>query len=281
MRDILLIDNGSKQAEATISLRRIALALGDRLGEAVHPVSLLHADTVPADALEGRPAETFEPLLRRRLAQGVRDFLLVPLFFGPTRAIKVFVPERIAALQAGYGPFAVRLARELCPLPEGEPGLVEILLDHIGQVATAQGIEPRRVLLVDHGSPAPAVTAVRRWLGERLAWRLGPGTQLEEAAMERRGGTEYDFNGDLLEDRLDALASLDPSTPVILSMLFLSPGRHAGPGGDIAEICGRIERLHPSFRIYPSPLVGGHPRLVHILADRVAEMENARPAPLA
>jgi sirohydrochlorin ferrochelatase len=278
VRDILLIDNGSKRADATLSLRRIASGLAERLGESVHPVSLLHSDRIPPSALHGQPAETFEFFLRRRLSEDIRRFLILPLFFGPSRAISDYVPERIAVLQKDFGPFEVRIARSLCPLPEGEPDLVEILLERIHAIASEQGVAPHRVLLVDHGSPIPAVSEVRRWLARQLAQRLAddsdPGVELGEAVMERRPGAEYDFNGELLEDRLRALAADDLSTPVILSMLFLSPGRHAGPGGDIAEICMSVERDHPGFRVHPSALVGGHPRLLDILTARVAEMEH-------
>jgi sirohydrochlorin ferrochelatase len=279
VRDILLIDNGSKRAEATLSLRRIASSLAERLGEAVHPVSLLHSDGIPPSALDDRPADTFEPFLRRRLIKGARRFLILPLFFGPSRAIKDFVPDRIAALQKDFGPFEVRIARALCPLPEGEPDLVEILAEQIYRTASEQGIAPRRILLVDHGSPIPAVTEVRRWLARRLAERLADDTgtrvELGEAVMERRAGAEYDFNGERLDARLRALAAEDAPTPVILSMLFLAPGRHAGPGGDIAEICASIEQAFPGFRVHPSALVGGHVRLLDILAARVAEMVSA------
>ncbi|NCC28186.1 MAG: cobalamin biosynthesis protein CbiX [Gammaproteobacteria bacterium] len=282
MRDILLIDNGSKRADATLSLRRIASGLADRLGETVHPVSLLHSDRIPPSALHGQAADTFEPFLRRRLSEDARRFLILPLFFGPSRAIGDYVPERIAALQEERGPFQVRIARALCPLPEGEPELVEILLEHIHEAAAEQGIAPRRILLVDHGSPIPTVTEVRRWLASQLAQRLaddsGTGVALGEAVMERRSGAEYDFNGELLEDRLRALAAEDISTPVILSMLFLSPGRHAGPGGDITEICASVERDHPGFHVHPSALVGSHPRLLDILEARVAEMDTSSAA---
>jgi sirohydrochlorin ferrochelatase len=274
VRDILLIDNGSRKADATLSLRRIAARLGDHLGEPVYPVSLLHSDEVPASALNGRPADVFEPFMRRRLDDDARTFLILPLFFGPSRAIGVFIPDRVAALRNDFGPFAVRVADPLCPLPRGEPDLVRILSEHTQQTCAAHGISPSRVLLVDHGSPIRAVTEVRRWLAERLAERLGPNVKLGEAVMERRSGKEYDFNGDLLEDRLRTLAEEDLSSPVVLVMLFLSPGRHAGPGGDIAEICGSIETEYRGFRAYPSPLVGGHPMLVEILARRVAEIET-------
>ncbi|MFB1485933.1 MULTISPECIES: sirohydrochlorin chelatase [unclassified Thiocapsa] len=281
MRDILLIDNGSKRADATLSLRRIASGLAERLGETVHPVSLLHSDRIPPSALHGQPADTFESFLRRRLKEDTRRFLILPLFFGPSRAISDYVPERLEALQEDLGSFEVRIARALCPLPEGEPTLIEILLERIHEIASAQVIAPRRILLVDHGSPVPEVTEVRRWLARQLTQRLaddsGPQVELGEAVMERRSGAEYDFNGELLEDRLRTLAADDVTTPVILSMLFLSPGRHAGPGGDIAEICATVERDHPGFRVHPSALVGGHPRLLDILTARMAEME-ATPA---
>ncbi|RKT43597.1 sirohydrochlorin chelatase [Thiocapsa rosea] len=279
MRDILLIDNGSKRADATLSLRRIASGLAERLGETVHPVSLLHSDRIAPNELHGHAADTFEPFLRRRLSENIRRFVILPLFFGPSRAISDYVPERIATLQGDFGPFDVRIARALCPLPEGEPELVEILLDRIHGAASEQRIAPHRVLLVDHGSPIPAVTEVRRWLARRLTAKLaevpGPRVELGEAVMERRSGAEYDFNGELLEDRLRALAAEDVSTPVILCMLFLSPGRHAGPGGDITEICASVERDHPGFRVHPSALVGGHPRLLDILETRAAEMDAA------
>ena len=51
---------------------------------------------------------------------------------------------------------------------------------------------------------------------------------VEASSMERREGTEYDFNEPLLEN---LLGSEGFEKDVVLSMLFISPGRHAGPGG--------------------------------------------------
>lgn len=235
----------------------------------MHPVSLQHADQVPAGALGGRPADTLEPWLRRALAVGRRDFLLAPLWFGPSQALTRFIPRLIADLAMELGAFRLHCAPVLCPLPPGEPRLVEILFDHLRATAAVQGIKPRRLVLVDHGSPSPEVIAVRTWLAARLRERLGPNAVLYEAVMERRPGPEYDFNGDLLEGVLYRLAATDPACPVILCMLFLSPGRHAGPGGDITAICARVESAIPGFRVYPTPLVGAHPTLIPILADRL------------
>ncbi len=266
----LLIDNGSSRPESTLALRALARTLGERSGRPVQPVSLLHADQVPAGALGWQPADTLEPWLRRALSAGLRDFLLVPLWFGPSRALTQFIPELTVQLRREYGPFQLRCAPELCPLPRGESRLVDILLGHINTTATTQAIPPRRLVLVDHGSPSPQVTAVRTWLAARLRERLGPGGVLDEAVMERRPGPDYDFNGALLESVLYRLAAADSTSPVILPLLFLSPGRHAGPGGDLSAICARVEAAVPGFRVHPTGLVGAHSGLIDILAERIA-----------
>ena len=276
MRSILLVDNGSRRPDSTLNLRRLAAALSERCGETVRPVSLLHADQVPAERLDGQPAEILAPTLERLAASGVDEILVIPLFFGPSRALSRFVPETAAQVAAQFGPLQLAIAPELCPLPEGEPRLVEILHDNLLQAAEALGDEPRRVVLVDHGSPIPEVTAVRRWLAERLGRRLGADVRLDEAVMERRQGREYDFNGPLLEDRLAEMAEEDAETPILLSMLFLSAGRHAGADGDIAQIRARIERRFPRLPIRPSPLVGGHPALIEILQARLSRVAQSR-----
>jgi sirohydrochlorin ferrochelatase len=269
MRAILLVDNGSSRPDSTLNLRRIAARLAERVGEPIRPVSLLHADRVAPERLDGQPAEILAPTLRRLVGEGVRHLRLLPLFFGPSRALTRFVPELVAEVAAELGPFRLAIAPELCPLPAGEQRLVEILADNLAAAVTRASIEPRRVVLVDHGSPIPEVTAVRRWLAHGLAARLGPAVRLEEAVMERRPGPEYDFNGPLLEDVLARLAEEDHQTPILLSMLFLSAGRHAGPNGDIAQIRDRIAERFPTLSIQVAPLVGEHPGLIEILASRL------------
>jgi sirohydrochlorin ferrochelatase len=267
MPRLLLIDNGSSRADSTRTLRRLAAALAARLDRPVDPVSLMHADKVPADALDGRPAETLAAYLRRAAAEGTRDFLAVPLFFGPSRALSRFVPETAAALTDEVGAIEVRVARELCPLPDGEPRLATILADHVR--ATAAGAREARVVLVDHGSPIPEVTAVRRWLANRLEETLG--RPVTEAVMERREGREYDFNGPLLDQVLTGLVAEDTDTPIVVAMLFLAPGRHAGEGGDIAGIIAGVRDACPGVQIEATPLVAGHEALIDILADRARE----------
>jgi hypothetical protein len=48
----------------------------------------------------------------------------------------------------------------------------------------------------------------------------------------------------------------------------LLPGRHAGPGGDIATIIRRARAGNPKLRAVRTKLLGDHPGMVAILADR-------------
>lgn len=256
--DVLLIDNGSRRAGSTLSLRRLAATLSARVGRTIHPVSLQHADRVDASALDGKAASLLPQFLRERLSSGQRAFVTVPLFFGPSRALSNFIPEQVRALSKEFGPFRLEQADVLCPLPVGEPVLVDILADNVAVCGPVD-----RVIVVDHGSPIPEVTAVRNWVAGALRARLA-GVVVDEAVMERREGMDYDFNGDLLADRLAGLTG-----KVGLAMVFIAPGRHAGPGGDIAEICEAAEQANPGLTVVPSPLVGEHPRLLELLADRL------------
>ena len=267
--DILLVDNGSKRAAATLRLRAIANALSTACGEPVHAVSLQHADKIPPADLEGRPAQLLAGVLRDRLAAGRRDFILLPLLFGKSRALTAYVPQLVAELTGEFGAFDLRVADELVPLPEGEPLLVEILEQHIAEASARLGDDPTDVVLVDHGSPSPDVTAVRNITASQLCTRLPRGVRLAEAVMERRPGAEYDFNGPLLGHLLRDIATAEPEAAVVVAMMFLGPGRHAGPGGDVAEICADAQSEHPGLRIVISPLIGEHPRLIDLLCRRL------------
>lgn len=266
---ILLLDNGSRRAAATLSLRQAAKALEQAMGQIIHPVSLQHANLIDPGLVEGRHADTFEAFLRDQLQAGKHEFLAVPLFFGRSRALTSFIPDIISRLQTEFGSFQFELADVLFPLPDGEPRLAMILCDNIQTALHVHDMTRARVILVDHGSPTPEVVAVRESLASSMRQILGPEIMLFEAVMERRQGSEYDFSGRLLEEVLDELASEDPATPVVLSMLFLAPGRHAGSGGDIESIRDRVVAAHPTLKAVITQLVGDHTGLVAILQDRL------------
>lgn len=269
MPSLLVVDNGSLRPESILQLRSIARALARRLDHPVSPVSLLHASKIPAARLDGEPADTFEPFLRRQADLGEREFVVVPLFFGPSRAVTHLIPEVAGQLRATYGDLQIAVADVLCPLPSGEERLLDILEQHVTPMWAKARADKTHIVVVDHGSPLPQVTAVRNWLAAGLASRLRGIGPVIEAAMERRPGVAYDFNGRLLESVLADVAAGNPEADIVLAMQFISPGRHAGPGGDVEEICRGLHQRYPRLQIMTTPLIGEHPLLIEILASRV------------
>ncbi|MCC5806690.1 MAG: cobalamin biosynthesis protein CbiX [Opitutales bacterium] len=278
--EYLLIDNGSLQAASYRNLQAVAAALGRRVGVRVHPVSLLHSRKIDPAELGGMRAWTFEPFVRERIAAGVRTFGILPFFFGPTGAITRYLPERLEALRARHGPFGVVRAPFLF---DGDAGLdravAEIVADNVRRCARKKGLRRPPVVLVDHGSPLAAVACVRNYIAGQLSVLLGPKevARVGAASMERREGAEYEFNEPLLERRLRSPGY--DSGDVVVAMLFLSPGRHAGPGGDVAAICTAAAADQPALRCHMTDLVGTRPGIVDLLSERFAALQS-RPVTL-
>jgi sirohydrochlorin ferrochelatase len=272
---VLLVDNGSLAPAATRQLRKIASALGRRLKRKVEPVSLLHSDKVPAEKLGGQKAEILAPAVADRLRAGVRKFVIVPLFFGRSRALTEFIPELIGQWRKDFPEMSVRVAEPLAA--RGDDRLARILETQVRAKLTRAFLRGQRarVALVDHGSPVKAVTQVRNRLAAQLRRRLGPDVAgVTACSMERRPDAAYDFNEPLLE----TLLARPPwnSGPVMVAQLFLLPGRHAGPGGDVEGICRRAREKSPGLRTVRTKLVGEDPALIRILADRFLAAKNGR-----
>jgi sirohydrochlorin ferrochelatase len=216
---------------------------------------------VPADKLGGTLAEILEPALERRIKAGQTSFLILPLFFGPSGALTEYLPARIAHLQAKYPALTVKIAAPL--FHSDDERLAQILADQV----RAMNASTPRVALVDHGSPARPVVAVRNQLAEQLGRLLGAEYVVAASSMERREGAEYDFAEPLLANLLRQPGW--NAGDVTIAMQFLLPGRHAGPGGDVAEICRAAESTSGGkLKTKMTPLVAEHPLLVDILADR-------------
>jgi len=259
----LLVDNGSLEPAATLALRGLAVRLAGRLGRPVAPVSLLHSSGIDPHKLGGEPAEILFPSLERRLAAGPNDFILLPLFFGPSRALTEYLPENLARLRQKFPALRLKLAPPLHAARDNR--LAQIIAQHVRDELDSTGTD--RVALVDHGSPVEAVTAVRNELAQQVAGLLGSRVAtVAPASMERRTGPEYDFSKPLLAD---LLTSAPWNTGrVIVALQFLLPGRHAGPDGDVAEICRTAEAAQPGLITRMTKLVAEHPLLLDILADR-------------
>lgn len=239
---IFLFDNGSFRAEATLSLRRLAVRLGARLGRPVEAVSLLHSTRVSPAELGGLPARLLEPALDAWWSGHPEGrAILLPLFFGPSGALVDYVPERLVSLRAKHPNGRAVLADALVVAEEEPVELVAALADQVRATIAERGWHKPKVALCDHGTPLRTVTAVRNRLAAGLAEALTHEAEgVAACSMERREGDEYAFNEPLLEHLL-AKSPFDVGE-VVVALQFLSPGRHAGPAGDVAEICGRAEQ---------------------------------------
>lgn len=268
MAIILLCDNGSSRPQSTLQLRYLAALLSQKIDITIYPVSLQHADKVPAEELDNIPAMTFTPFLEAMLERGENEFIVLPLFFGHSKAISKFIPDEIEKIKSAGNDLSVQVADVIYPLPAGEQQLARILADHINQNFFEDIEDTQKAVLVDHGSPNPKVTEVRTHIAQSILPVLDKNIALEQAVMERRDGAEYDFNGDLLETWL-TLQAEKGETAVIIALMFFLPGKHAGVNGDIDMICHSVLSKYPDLKIRMTPLISEHPDFLNILEERL------------
>jgi len=263
-----LFDNGSLRAASTLSLRALANVLAARIEARVEAVSLLHSSAVPESELGGRKARLLEPALDAHWQEGGGEAVLLPLFFGPSAALTDYVPARLSALRKKWPKGVARLARPLVDVGAADDRRVaRALAAGVRATMRQAGLSRPGVLLVDHGTPQPAVTAVREYLGGQLRQELADeASAVGTASMERRDGEEYAFNEPLLARALRTAPF--NAGDVVVSLQFLSPGRHAGPGGDVAGICAAAEAEQAGLRTHMTDPLGAHPALVDVLAER-------------
>jgi sirohydrochlorin ferrochelatase len=255
---ILLVDNGSYEPAATLALRGLAQEVSKLIGQEVRPVSTMHSTKIDPALLGGQPAVIFEGAIQQAKADGIDELVVLPLFIGPSRAITEYLPKVFADGQPGAMKLSIRE-------PLFGPELQSMLVDNLKSTGWTKG--SGTVLLCDHGSPIREVTVCRNSLATQLRNQLGlEDGELIGCSMERREGPEYAFNEPLLQNAL-GLTKLRGDTVIL--MLFLLPGRHAGPDGDVATIAK--EHAPSDIRWKISPLLGTHPLLPQVLAARYAD----------
>jgi len=259
---ILLVDNGSLEPGSTLALRSLSQKAGHLIGREVRAVSVLHSGKVPPELLNGEPAVVFKQAVTEAAAEGIDELIVLPLFIGPGRTVTVAIPEQFS-LEAG-----AKMRLRLAPVLYGPDGGLRRIL--CGQLRAA-GWRPKSgtVLLCDHGSPSREMAAVRDAMAEELRGELELAPEeLTACSMERRPGAEYAFNEPLLES---AIAKVRGDAVVL--MQFLLPGRHAGSGGDVAEICRRHAPAGARWKL--SPLIGEHEDLPALIAERFKQTVNS------
>lgn len=253
---VALIDNGSLAAEPHQLLRRVAAEISRRTGIGVAAVSWKHSDRAALpDASVASVLKTWVPA---QIAAGAREFLFVPFFISPQGAIAGALRSDLDALGATY-----RFTAGLTP-----PLLGRIVAERVNDVIQAQGLASATVVVVDHGGPSPFSGAVRDETVAIAAQLLGSrAAAVAAASMETPDPADPAFahNRPLLAEALPPLAarSADASCPLIIAPLFLAPGRHAGPDGDLARIAAAAA---PGRRLFFTELVGAHPLVPAALA---------------
>jgi sirohydrochlorin ferrochelatase len=262
---IALIDNGSLEPAAHACLRAAAAAIGERTGTRVDAVSWRHSGRIPGGALAGGPAWTLVPWIRAQVKAGAREFLLVPFFISPQGAIGSSLREDLDRLRGTEGPFDYAFADGL----PADSALPAIVAGRIRESTSRLGLHRPPVIVVDHGGPSPASALVRNLVADRVRAELGGAIgPLLAASMESPDGPDFAFNRPLLAEAL-ARPGFD-SGDVVVAPLFLSPGRHAGPGGDLVRTAREAEARTPRLRCHFTELVGSHPLALETLAGALS-----------
>ena len=233
----LLVDNGSLRPDAVLNLRSVAARLSERVGEQIDPVSLLHSSKIDPALLGGRTGPNLgtlhqSPSCRRRAHLHLAALLL----FGPTGAIQTYLPERLASLRTRFGDFSLMRAPFLFDEAVATDALAQIVAENVRRDPSGEGPHPRtRDSRSTTVRPLPSVTYVRNFVAGQLS--LPP----QRLPGEHRGsfhGTPGRRPVCLQRPTSRTPARSNPAYnrgDVIIAMLFLSPGRHAGPEGDVAQ----------------------------------------------
>ncbi|MBL9189355.1 MAG: hypothetical protein JNK23_17865 [Opitutaceae bacterium] len=261
---VALIDNGSLEPAAHRNLRAVAAAVAKLTGTAIHAVSWKHSDRIDADKLEGTPAWTLSSYVRAMHALGQRDFVFVPFFISPQGAIGSALCGDLERLQTELGGFDFAFTTGLAE----SDAIPAILATRVRETLTATLLTRPPLVLVDHGGPSAASAALRDQFAGKLRTLLGGEvSSITSASMEGA-------HPPLLADTLRA--PTHAARDVIVAPLFLSPGRHAGPDGDIARICAASPAC-----CHIAALVGTHPLATDALAVALRGFLSTLPATIS
>lgn len=266
----LLVDNGSIRADSVLALRRIAAELSRLSGQQVLPASLNHSHKVCPVEIDDEPAFLLEDQLRLAARRGVRRVRIVPFLLAKSGSIASLVEAAVAELR-GSGNLPIEISYTDYPFEPMSPAdltLANLLARLVRETIADQNLQKPPVVLVDHGSPRAQAAYVRNYIAGQLSAVLGQEVSLVVAAsMERRPGKAYDFNDPLLEDVLTSPHFRGKK--VVCALLFLLPGRHAGEGGDIAEICNSAAGKHPGTRVFRTSPFGSEAEFLQLMARRI------------
>ena len=310
----LLIDNGSLRPASVISLRTMAAELQQRIHDRIPVIaaSARISNRITKDEIEKaystldhhnwsmlhHPIEQpliVETAIQRYYEQGYTHYLIIPAFLGPSETITEYIPQIfkkfLSNSSKNYASLTYIIGKPLVNIPNIEKPITQIdehtdtriariLIDHINQVWKNKTYQNPSIAICDHGSPSLEVSQVRNYITNQvqlLAPKVFPTVprSITACSMERRPEKIYDFNEPLLETLLTTNTNYS-SGEIIVSLLFISPGKHAGSNGDIENIIQNSIKENKtkgySMDITMSPLLNSHPLLMDILVERIEEL---------
>eukprot|EP00440_Ansanella_granifera_P017391 gb/GFBE01018889.1/.p1 GENE.gb/GFBE01018889.1/~~gb/GFBE01018889.1/.p1 ORF type:complete len:209 (+),score=38.22 gb/GFBE01018889.1/:1-627(+) len=200
--------------------------------------------------------------------------------------VSEFMPKQVETVRAEPGPRMPVMSIAptlicgcpfLCPGAKSDDRVARILLERIKEAMKKHGLSSPAILVVDHGSPTAAVARCRDQVTSQLSALIAADAQdslrpraVVGCCMERRDGPEYDFNGRLLEQVLEE-QSVFQQGDVIVALMFLQPGRHAGPNGDVAQIINKATEGGCKANVVMTEVIGAHDLLVEVLTERLGQ----------
>jgi nucleoside-diphosphate-sugar epimerase len=300
----MVVNIGSLRAEPFLDLRQICFRLSRTLRMPIIPCSFRFSNRIDPIFLHGIPAKTFQEVLveilftsssssctKEIINEEEIEVVLLPLFFGKSSTLTDFLPNTLSTIcqenkKILNQQFHVRLGKCLIDLERPQDDRIAQILEEkifsllsFGSQESKEKEKQVSVLVVDHGTPNYKVHLARELVKEQLKKRLSCNLNQNQinfvgtACMERRQGIEYDFNDPLLENCLEYHQI--QSGIVIMALLFLSNGRHAGEKGDIEEILTQLkqdtEKKGYKVDIRVTQAIGTHPLVTDILKDRFQE----------
>ena len=267
---IAIIDNGSLEPAAHRNLRALAAALSARTGQTIHAISWKHSDRIAPASLGGNPAWTLDSWVRTRVAAGEVDFIFIPFFVSPQGAIGSWLRRDLEKLQQELGG-AFRFG--FTPGLATHGTLVRIATARIRETIAAKRLSRPAVIVVDHGGPSAASAQLRDDVAAALQHELANEIRgLTAASLE---GEDHAHNRPLFVDALTLPGFTHGD--VVIAPLFLAPGRHAGPRGDLAQLVAGAEDRGASadapnpLRCHFTELIGTHPLVIDVLADALIQ----------
>lgn len=265
-----LVDNGSLRPESILYMRKVAKKVESATGKAVGSYGLMHSHKIDADKVEGEPAGSMESFFASDISFQKQSLAILPMFLGPSLAITDWLTEKLRQWQQSNQMRKYSVAQ--CLHQKKDDRISSALCELVMDAILKNSMSEPNVVLVDHGTPILQVNEVREEIGSQLQAKLnGFISGFSTACMERRQGAVYDFNDPLLENHLKLLHEMGEKE-VILAQLFLTPGRHAGPNGDLAKICKPFE--DGGMQIFRTSTLGAHRFLVEILIERIEEFNG-------